>query len=351
MPAALFFVALACRLPRCPLTAPTAIAAFCAGLRDVVLATPGRSVLLTGPSDPDGDSIGACLGLAQALRQLGVSDVTVSGTPGARYRFLPGAAQMVPDHLVRDDYHVVIVLDGDRHRLHPVVATAFASARARVILDHHRSTRAIGYELSLIVPDAASTCELVVAVLDAWGLPLDAPLATVLYTGVVFDTGGFRHANTQPATFALAARLIATGIDHSAITNRVLYERRAPGIRLLGRALAGATLEDGLAWAAVRLADIQAVNGVYTDLEGIVDQLLLTEGVELACLFIERDPGRVKLSLRSRAQVDVSRLARSLDADGGGHRRAAGVELHDSMDTILERVPPLLAAALAASVG
>jgi phosphoesterase RecJ-like protein len=304
------------------------------------------SVLLTGPADPDGDSIGACLALAWALRKHGVADVTVSGTPSARYEWLPGAASMVPNEQVRSSYDVVIVLDGDRHRLHPVIAKVFAGAQARVIIDHHLSTRPVGYELSLIVPEAASTCDLVVALLEDWQLELDQDVATVLYTGLVFDTGGFRHPNTAPATFRLAARLIATGIDHSAISIRVLHERRASGMWLLGKALATATISGELAWSSLRLSDIESAGGVYTDIEGIVDQLLLTEGVELACLFVERTSKRVKLSLRSRARVDVSRLARFLDADGGGHRRAAGVELAATMDDVLVQVPAFLESSL-----
>lgn len=327
-----------------------AIRTFARGLQSlagVAVADGGRRLLLTGPSDPDGDSIGACLALARGLAALGCTDVVVSGTAGFRYGWLPGARQMVPDGEVSPDFDVVVVLDGDRHRLHPVVAAAFAAAEARVILDHHRSTQPKGYELALIVPEAASTCELVLAVLDCWNIELDADLAASLYTGVVFDTGGFRHANTTPDTHRTAARLLETGIDPSAISTRVLLERQRPGSLLLGRALSSARFEakGEVCWAAISLSDLETVSGEYADIEGIVDQLLLTVGVELAVLFIERAPGRVKLSLRSRTRVDVSRLARYLDADGGGHRRAAGVELHQALDVVLQTVPPVLAQA------
>ena len=114
----------------------------------------------------------------------------------------------------------------------------------------------------------------------------------------------------------------------------------------MGHALYTATIEGELAWSVIRLADMERAGGVYTDIEGIVDQLLLTEGVELACLFIERANRRVKLSLRSRARVDVSQIARGLDPDGGGHRRAAGVELPLTMDAVLSRVPAFLSAAV-----
>jgi len=325
-----------------------AVRTFATALRDLFRpADAPCTVLLTGPADPDGDSIGAGLGLGFALGRLGGVSVTVGGSPGFRYGWLPGAEDMVADADVEGPFDVVMVLDGDRHRLHPNIADAFAKARHRVILDHHRSTQPVGYDLSLIVPEAASTCELVLDVVDCWGISVDRALAAALYTGLVFDTGGFRHANTRPATLRTAARLVETGIDHSRITNRVLFVRQPAGIRLLGHALSTAYIGAGVAWAAVSLADLARCEGRYTDLEGVVDQLLLTRGVELACLFIERAPGRVKLSLRSRTEVDVSVLAQKLDADGGGHRRAAGVELHRPLSQVLAEVPPVLLDAVA----
>ncbi len=307
-----------------------------------------RRVLLTGPSDPDGDSIGACLALAGAIRQRCAAEVTVSGRPGFRYAWLEGAAAMLPDGAVLPDHDVVIVVDGDRHRLHPAVETAFAAARHRVILDHHHSTRPRGYELAWVDPGAASTCELVLGIVDAWGLALDRPMAEALYTGIVFDTGGFRHPNTTPATHAAAGRLLAAGVDHSAISLRVLWERRRAGMGVLGEVLCDATTSERgrVVWATVSLAQCHAHQAEYADLEGMVDILLLTRGVELSCLLIERAPGQVKLSLRSRSTVDVAALARSLDANGGGHQRAAGVVLGCTLDEARQRVPPALAAAL-----
>jgi len=329
-----------------------AVRTFANALRCLVSEGSGPcTVLLTGPADPDGDSIGAGLAIGFAMQQLGGAVVTVGGSPGFRYGWLPGATEMVADDAVQGPFDVVVVLDGDRHRLHPVISDAFESAGARVILDHHRSTQPVGYDLSLIVPEAASTCELVLDVVDCWGIALDQDLAAALYTGVVFDTGGFRHSNTSPATLRTAARLVETGIDHSRITNRVLFERQPAGIRLLGHALSTASIQDGVVWAAISLGDLARCGGTYTDLEGVVDQLLLTRGVELACLFIERAPARVKLSLRSRARVDVSALAQSFDSDGGGHRRAAGVELSGPLQDVLDQVSLVLRRAVRLSEG
>lgn len=312
---------------------------------DTLLQTAQQAsagIVLAGPADPDGDSIGASMALAWALRKVCGAPVWVVGQPGFRYAWLPGANSMVPDAEVSLGADLCVVLDGDRHRLHPTVGACFASAQHTAIVDHHRSTTAAGYSFALIDPAAPSTCTLVLAIIDHWGLQLDATVAAALYTGLVFDTGGFRHANTSAGTHGMAARLLSTGIDATDIAQRVLYERREAGNRLLGRVMQRAVFADAVAYSWITLDDFAAEAGDYADLEGAVDHLLMTRGVELACLFIERTNQRVKLSLRSRRYVDVSVLARVLGPDGGGHRRAAGVDLLRPMATVLADVPLVL---------
>ncbi len=306
-------------------------------------ASAGR-VLLTGPTGPDGDSIGACLALASALRRLGDTPVDVAGVASYRYSWMPGADRMIADRDVKPQYDLVIVLDGDATRLEPQVAAAFDAARVKAIVDHHRSTRPDAYDVAFIDHDAASTCDLVYLLMQAWGLDLDHATAQLVYAGVIFDTGGFRHSNTTPGTHRLAAELLGHDIDHDVIFTRILSERSKAGLRLLGQVVADARF----------LADDRVVVGVAPyalgtrlgagpgDLEGIVDHLLYTSGVELACFFIERAPGQVKLSLRSRSDIDVAALAGRIDPGGGGHARAAGALLRDSLDNVLAHVQPML---------
>ena len=321
------------------------LAAFAAALLRAASGAP--AVLLSGPADLDGDSIAACLSLAGALRGLGCPRVVVAGRPGHRYAWMPGAAAMVPDDQVQGPFSLAIVLDGERSRLHPTVRAAFDAAPARALIDHHLSSRPDGYHLALVEPRSASTAELVLALRDAWGAPLDAEAAAQLYTGILFDTGGFRHSNTRPETLRAAARLLEQGIDHNAISLAVLYERREAALRLMTRAL-GTVRRVGAGGAIgfVRFADFDALGADYSDLEGVVDHLLHLEGVELAALFIERAPGQVRLSLRSRAVVDVAALARSIDPGGGGHRRAAGCARVGPLGQVIAAVEPVLIAAL-----
>lgn len=312
------------------------------------LVRESRRVLLTGPSDPDGDSIGSCLALARMLARVCDARVDVAGTVVHRYAALPDVDRMIPDEEIVGPYDLAVVLDGDRRRLGPRVGSAFQQARATALVDHHSSSSRSGYTVALLDTGAASTCEVIHRVLRAWDLPLDQDLAALLYAGTVFDTGGFRHTNTTPATHALATELLSLGIDHTAIINRILYERSPRALLLLGRVLADARfLESGaVALGRIPVALSGELGTTYPDAEGIVDVLVYTDGVEVAVLAVERAPGVVKLSLRSRGRVNVASLARSLDPSGGGHPRAAGVVLEHPLEVVVERVCQAVAEAV-----
>ena len=300
-----------------------------------------RRVLLTGPIDPDGDSIGACLALQVGLRHRfpGVT-VHVAGTPGYRYDWLQGADEMVPDDEIGPDYDLVVVMDGDRHRLEPPIDAAFRSTKWTAIVDHHRSTETDGYDIVLLDHTAASTCQMVYPLLQLWGVPIDRAVAELLYTGIIFDTGGFRHSNASPATHRLAARLLETGVEQAPICVRVLSERSASGLKLLGEVLQQAEVvaEGTVSVGRITRATFDGLGAQPEDLEGVVDALLHVRGVETACLFIEKRPGIVKLSLRSRSTVNCADLARRIGPGGGGHARAAGVILREPMESVWPRV-------------
>lgn len=313
------------------------------------LVRTSRTVVLTGPEGPDGDSIGACLALQRVLAVAtpGV-EVVVAGTPPHRYRFLPGAEGMVADEAL-PEADGVVVLDGDRRRLLPGAAARFAAARWTAIVDHHRSTDPAQYTVAVFDPAAESTCGLVWAMAQRWGVPLDRDLALQLYTGVIFDTGGFRYSNTRVSTHQLAATLLATGFDHASASLRVLAERRPAGFRLLARLLDTTRFEAGgrVAFVTCPRALLDAVGAEEPDLEGVVDHLQHTEGVELAAVLVEKSGGRVKVSLRSRGEVDVAALARGLHEGGGGHAKAAGVMLTGALEPVAAAVLERLVAAVA----
>lgn len=318
-------------------------------LLGALLAAP--SVLLTGPVRPDGDSIGACLALARVLERHGVT-VHVAGTAGYRYDWLPGAEGLLADDAV-PHAHTVVVLDGDRHRLTRDVQPAWQAATVRGIIDHHASTTPDGYDLFWVDADATSTCEMLYLALRRRGEAIDLPMATLLHAGSIFDTGCFRYDNTTPATLAMAADLIAVGVDHAGLAARMLAERRWQGLQALSRITRGATRHVGgrLVLARVPLTLRAELDLVNDDLEGVVEMLVMVTGVEVAALLIERDDTTIKVSLRSRGRVDVCALAAELVPSGGGHRKAAGAVLTADVEALETRIAELVTVALDTASG
>jgi phosphoesterase RecJ-like protein len=320
--------------PSSPAAEPEAAGALVGAL------TACRRVLLTGPTAPDGDSLGACLALARELARRGGTAV-LAGVVPARYRWMPGAERFVAEDLLLErgpePFDAVVVLDGDRHRLHPVVQRLFAAAPVKGIVDHHASTRRDGYTHAWVEPRAESTCGMLARAMLRWDVPLDPELAAVLYTGLLFDTGGFRHSNTRPDTLRLAARLLEAldgRFEHDVIAVRVLCERTPGALLAMGRILGEVAYHEvpsGLRVAVARATQAIVVS-VDGDLEGVVDAVLNTVGTDVGALLVERGPGSVKYSLRSRGSVDVARLAARLHPTGGGHPRAAGASFRGSLD-------------------
>ncbi len=300
------------------------------------------TVLLTGPMDPDGDSIGACLALARAANLFSDATVHVAGEANYRYAWMPDAGSLRTDADLLDAYDMVVVMDGDRGRLTPRVTALFEGAATTALVDHHQSSSSDGYDIVLLNPTSPSTCEMVHTVFEGWGVGLDREMATHLYTGIIFDTGGFKHENTQPETHRLAAQLLDHGVEPAPVHAKVLHERTAAGLRLLGEVLGAATFYgDGSVVVGVMTREAMNRLGVQSgDAEGVVDALLNTAGVEVAVLAKEAG-NAVKLSFRSKVRVNVAAIARDF-AGGGGHVRAAGGRFEGSTERLLSELPPIL---------
>jgi len=281
------------------------------------------------------------MALAKASASFSEATLHVAGKANYRYDWLPGAEELITDAQLLDAYDVVVIMDGDRTRLTTGVEKRFASAATTALVDHHQSSSTEGYDVVLLDSGSPSTCEMVYRVLRDWNVALDTDMAVHLYTGIIFDTGGFKHENTQADTHLLAAQLLSLGVKPALIHAKVLHERTSAGLRLLGEVLTNAQFcASGAGVVGVIPLSLSGRLGIAPgDTEGIVDALLNTAGVEVACLVREANSTTVKLSLRSRSYVNVADLARSLTTMGGGHVRAAGAKILSPLSEVMEQLP------------
>jgi phosphoesterase RecJ-like protein len=286
---------------------------------------------------PDGDALGSMLALGAALRSGGTRVVASwGGEPfevPAAYSFLPATDLLVPPDAFPAAPELFVTFDtGSADRL-GTLADRVKTAGCTVVVDHHSSNTRYG-GLHLVDPSAAATAVLVAELVDRVGVPLTQEIAAPLYTGLVTDTGSFKHGATTPEVHALAARLLATGIRHDLIS-RAIYDTAPFGyVRVLGAACARAQLEPdevgglGLVWSTVPVEDLAAAGLGLADVEGVIDVLRVTAEAEVAVV-LKGDPleGDWKVSTRSKGAVDVGAVCTGLG--GGGHRFAAGFSATD----------------------
>lgn len=287
---------------------------------------------------PDGDALGSLLALGLGLRDLGTSVVASWSEPfrvPPQYAFLPGLDLLSPPSAFPEVPEVLVTFDtGSVDRL-GTLAPAAERARCVVNVDHHASNTRFGHH-NLLDIDAAATALMVDELLRRLGAPLTADIAACLYTGLTTDTGSFKYQATTPAVHHVAARLLATGIDHAAIAREVWDTNRFGYVKLLGRVLDRAVLEDGLVWTWTTQDEFREYGVAMEDVEGAIDVLRTTVEAEVALICKETPEGTYAVSMRSKGAVDVGALCVSLG--GGGHRYAAGFTSDADLDSTLARI-------------
>jgi len=293
-----------------------------------------RRVLLTSHRNPDGDAVGSELALAELAASFGVDAVIVNRDPApATLNELPGVERVV----------VADALPGDFPNAFDLVVTVecpeleragFAGLDRLPILniDHHLANPAYG-EVNYLDEEAPAVGEMVWTMFKVAGIEPSADAAVNTYVALVTDTGDFRYSNARPRAYRAAAEMVERGADPPIIAEWVHDGRTEASVRLLGEALK--TLRFGcngrLASLAADEAAFRRAGADATDTEEIINIPRAIAGVDAVVFCKQWEPGVVKVSLRSRGDVDVRSVAASFG--GGGHTNAAGCTIDADLES------------------
>ncbi|MEM7048057.1 MAG: bifunctional oligoribonuclease/PAP phosphatase NrnA [Acidobacteriota bacterium] len=308
----------------------------------------GRRFVITSHINPDGDAIASGLALARLLRGLGKAVTLWYRDPAPSiYLALPGIDGIhlgeTPPAAFPDGFDAMIMLEcpsPDRSGLEDHLADI-----TTINVDHHLGNQVYG-RVNWVDASAPSVGEMIYRLACTMKLPVDATTATALYLTLVTDTGGFRFANATPAAFEAAAALVREGARPEQVSQWV-YESQPEGMmRLLGEMLATLELHAGgrIATVHLDLDMFERAGAVAGDSEGLIDFPRSIAGVDAVALIRQRPEGDFKVSLRSRGDTDVEKIASA--HGGGGHRNAAGLVLTGTADSVRHQLIAALEAAL-----
>jgi phosphoesterase RecJ-like protein len=303
---------------------------------------------------PDADALGSSLGLALYLRKKGhdVQVITPSDYPDF-LNWMPGNKSVLifnPDKPQKaaqfiSEAELIFCLDfSSLNRINDLGEMVRLAKGKKVLIDHHLEPEKFA-DFEQWDDTAASTAELVYTLVEELGdvSLLDKEIANCLYAGIMTDTGGFRHSNTNYKVFKIASELVAAGADPAQVSKLIYDTNSIERLRLMGYVL-GQKLqilpEYRTAYIVLSADDLKRYSSQTGDTEGLVNYGLSVKGVKLSVLISDRKEN-IKLSFRSLGNFSVNDLART-HFSGGGHRNAAGGQTNMTLEQTLQKFLSLL---------
>ena len=311
-----------------------------------------QNVAILSHRNPDGDAIGSALAMKHYLEQYGhtIHVIFPSEFP-KEFDVLPGSSEILIWDIHTDESKSVLsqknlffFLDfNSLSRIDKLGDFVKDLPGKRVMIDHHLYPDPIA-DFMFSEPEASSTCEMVYRFIDGLGdsMKISPLVGKCIFTGLVTDTGSFRHA-TNPTVYRIAADLVERGTDDTAVQDMIFNSNEEKNLRLLGHCLSNRMeywpeLRTALIWLSKK--DYETFNIQRGDTEGIVNYLLSIREVRLAA-FIHNQPTVVKLSLRSKGDLDVQEICKK-HFNGGGHKNASGAYSHSSLKDTIEKFRKVL---------
>jgi phosphoesterase RecJ-like protein len=289
-------------------------------------------LVVTSHARPDGDAIGSALACGQILRVMGKdAEVVVHDGVPRIYQNLPFADRVIrADAVPPNDGVILLECDSTRRTLLDGLDECFL-----INIDHHVSGRNFAH-INWIDSTVMATAELIFHLARLACVPVDRDIATCLYTALMTDTGSFMFEGTNEHTFTVARDLVLAGADPAHCARPIYFGHSTAKMRLLGAALSNLHREGPLSWIWVTQEQMQRFGAREEDCEGLVNYALSMADAQVAIFFRELPDGRYRVSLRSKGEVNVSRVAEHFG--GGGHRCASGCSIDGPLAVAVSRI-------------
>jgi bifunctional oligoribonuclease and PAP phosphatase NrnA len=312
------------------------------------LAVP-KNVVITMHQKPDGDAMGASLGLYHFLVQLGHRVTVISPTNWASFlNWMPACKQVIDFDLQREKAiailnttEVLFCLDFNvLHRTKHMEQVLTGLQCTKVLIDHHQEPQEEAFQYGISNTAKSSTCEMVYDFIVESGHSdkINTDVAECLYTGLMTDTGSFRFPSSTAAVHRAVAHLKELGLQHAKVHEYIYDSSLENRLRFIGHALLNRMevfYEYNTTLMHIPKADLLRFGIKTGDTEGLVNYLLTIEGIRFGALVIDRDEER-KWSFRSKGDFDVNTFARK-HFEGGGHFNAAGGRSSDSLENTIKK--------------
>ena len=300
------------------------------------------SIGLTGHIHPDGDCVGSCLALYRYIKRV-YPEKTVRvhlELPPENLRVAPSFDEIETEFVKPErPYDLFVVLDCSSAERFEPAKELVEDATNVIVIDHHMTNTHFAND-GVILPNASSTCEVLFDLIDED--EIDNEIATWLYLGIIHDTGVFKYPACTEHTMNIAGKLLSKGVVAQRIIDDSFYRKTYEQNRLIGDAVTRSVLMlDGkMIYSVVTLDDLAKFGAQRKDTEGLIDQLRLTKGIEVAVFARQDDVDTYKISMRAIDKVNVAAICSEFG--GGGHMFAAGCTVKGDLADAITQIAAMV---------
>ncbi len=292
-----------------------------------------KNIVITTHTTPDGDALGSVCAMLLALQKKGMDVCAVMETYPNKLNDVPCAKTLTSSFPHDKEIDLLICLDcADKSRIIKYARQFPQRSNFVINIDHHKSNTMFG-DLNYIDIEASATCEIVYELLSNY-YEIDTDIASCIYTGIVTDSGGFRHPSTTPRTHLVASELLSYGVPFTKIFKQQFHTTELVEAKLLALAIDNLQQEalGQITHTSLTIAEMESVGGNPIQLDGIVEYMKEIKGTKIALFVYDKINGEVKISLRSEDDIDVSEICKKYG--GGGHKNAAGASFNSTVPMI-----------------
>lgn len=299
--------------------------------------------VVTSHVRPDGDAIGSVMATAYALRALGKQARVVNRdqAPPTLQPFPGVGAIEIGDRISDPDaVDAVIVMEcGDLAR----TGLTGLERHFLINIDHHPGNAMFG-AINWFDGTAAACGEMVFDLIKALDVPLSREIATHIYLAILTDTGSFHFSSISPRTFDICRQTLEAGVDPVAVSRTVFDSNTLGRLKLFGAVLSSMQLEGVGRLAALYIDDeiVRAAGGTHDDTEGLINFPLTVREIQAVVFFKQETPNQYRISLRSKGEIDIGRVAKQ--HQGGGHKNAAGCTVNGTLEQVRSLIVPAVLA-------
>jgi bifunctional oligoribonuclease and PAP phosphatase NrnA len=305
------------------------------GTKAINAIRQAKSVAVAAHINPDGDTIGSLLSLGLGLGRLGkkVELISYDGVP-KKYVGLPGSAGIKKNLSKKVD--LAITVDCNSPEMVGPPLEAFRKKAGMILAVDHHQIREPFEDIAVIDPRAAAVGEMVYYILKKLNVAIDREIAMNILTSLIVETNSFRFPNVKASTFDICAKVMRTGVEYSKLVDTVFWANERETAVLSGIFMARCKFlcKGRLAWTSARLSDFRKVGGKDEDVDALPDVIRSIKGVDIAVFFREKSAQKLRVSLRSKKNINIAKLAQ--EYGGGGHSDVAGCSIKNSPRTISE---------------